>query len=103
SENLYAQADEEVFVETETVEAAPDYKTGYYGTKDWPLGNQATEATPRGFGIDARGRFLVAAGQSSNRLVVFRVGKDGRLQPMARYSVGDRPWWVEIVAIRPAG
>ncbi|MEM7231967.1 MAG: beta-propeller fold lactonase family protein, partial [Planctomycetota bacterium] len=27
------------------------------------LGNQATEATPRGFGIDARGRFLVAAGQ----------------------------------------
>lgn len=34
-ENLYAQVDEEVLVETETIEADPNYKTGYYGTKDW--------------------------------------------------------------------
>ncbi len=35
SENLYAQAEEEVLIETETIEAALNYKTGYYGTKDW--------------------------------------------------------------------
>jgi hypothetical protein len=35
SNNLYAQASEEVLIETETIESAPNYKTGYYGTKDW--------------------------------------------------------------------
>jgi len=31
----YAQANEEVLINTETIESAPNYKTGYYGTKDW--------------------------------------------------------------------
>ena len=34
--SLYAQAiEEEVIVETDTLESPPDYRTGYYGTKDW--------------------------------------------------------------------
>jgi len=33
--SLYAQAIEEVIVETDTLESPPDYRTGYYGTKDW--------------------------------------------------------------------
>ncbi len=33
---LYAQAiEEEIIVETYTPESSPDYRTGYYGTKDW--------------------------------------------------------------------
>ena len=35
SENLYAQVDEEVLVETDSTDPSPNYKTGYYGTKDW--------------------------------------------------------------------
>jgi len=35
AEHLYAQVDEEVLVETESIDPSPNYKTGYYGTKDW--------------------------------------------------------------------
>lgn len=33
--DLYAQANEEVLVETDSVDPSTNYKTGYYGTKDW--------------------------------------------------------------------
>lgn len=35
TDQLYAQAGEEVLVETESLDPPPNYKTGYYGTKDW--------------------------------------------------------------------
>ncbi len=35
SKRLYAQVDEEVLVETDSTDPSPNYKTGYYGTKDW--------------------------------------------------------------------
>jgi Lactonase, 7-bladed beta-propeller len=35
-----------------------------------PIGRWPTETTPRGFAIDPRGRFLLAAGLDSNRLSV---------------------------------
>jgi 6-phosphogluconolactonase len=62
-----------------------------------PLGNTPTEATPRGFDIDPRGRFLIAAGQSSGKLVVYRIGPSGQLRPVETYEVGLRPWWVTCV------
>ena len=35
SDRLYAQANEEVLIETKSLDPSPNYKTGYYGTKDW--------------------------------------------------------------------
>ena len=58
-----------------------------------------TEAVPRGFNIDPSGRFLYAAGQASGKLAAFRINKEtGALKRFATYEVGERPWWVLVVA-----
>jgi len=62
------------------------------------LGHQATETQPRGFNIDTRGRYLVAAGQKSHHVAVYRIdGQSGDLLPLARYPVGQGPMWVAIL------
>lgn len=62
-------------------------------------GHQPTEQQPRGFNIDHTGRFLVATGQKSHHIQVYKIsGEQGLLQPLARYAVGQGPMWV---AIRP--
>jgi 6-phosphogluconolactonase len=59
----------------------------------WP-----TETTPRGFAIDPRGRFLLAAGLSSNAMTVSAIDPDsGMLCPVRQYPLGDMPNWIEIV------
>ncbi|CAK9884501.1 MAG: 6-phosphogluconolactonase [Candidatus Erwinia impunctatus] len=56
---------------------------------------QETEQQPRGFNIDRQGQYLIAAGQKSHHLVVYHVNNsNGRLQPQARYAVGQGPMWV---------
>jgi 6-phosphogluconolactonase len=63
-----------------------------------PIGRWNTETTPRGFAIDPRGRFLLAAGLDSNRLGVHAIDReDGSLIPQAQYPLGGMPNWVEIV------
>ena len=65
-----------------------------------PLGQEPTEATPRGFAVDPSSRFLYAAGQSTGKLAAFHIDHDsGRLQRFATYPVGERPWWV--LAVEP--
>ena len=64
------------------------------------LGQQPTEKTPRAFAIDPSGKFLIAAGQGSNQLAAYRVGQDGRLQPLAVYPGGKSPAWVQIVPLK---
>ncbi|NDL62791.1 6-phosphogluconolactonase [Acerihabitans arboris] len=62
------------------------------------LGYQPTETQPRGFNIDAEGRFLIAAGQKSGHIGVYRIeGETGGLTPLARYPVGQGPMWVTIL------
>lgn len=62
------------------------------------LGYQQTETQPRGFNIDAEGRFLVAAGQKSGHIAVYRIeGDTGGLTPLARYPAGQGPMWVSIL------
>lgn len=39
--------------------------------------------TPRFFGLDPSGRWLLACNQNSGTIVVFRAGNDGRLEPTA--------------------
>jgi 6-phosphogluconolactonase len=63
-----------------------------------PIGRWSSETTPRGFAIDPRGRFLLAAGLDSNRLSVHAIDQvDGSLMLQAQYPLGRMPNWVEIV------
>ncbi len=62
----------------------------------WP-----TETTPRGFAIDPRSRFLLAAGLSSNAMTVYAIDPaNGALAPLRQYEVGKMPNWIEIVDLR---
>lgn len=60
-------------------------------------GYQPTETQPRGFNIDASGRYLIAAGQKSHHIAVYKISSaDGLLQELGRYAVGQGPMWVTI-------
>lgn len=62
------------------------------------IGCEPTEPTPRSFHIDSTGRYLLAAGESSGRLQVFRIDEQtGRLQSVVVEPVGPRLWWVLTV------
>ena len=64
------------------------------------LGHAATEAQPRGFGIDPSGRWLVAVGQRSHGLTLYAVdAASGRLEPRLTQAVGRNPNWVEIASL----
>lgn len=64
------------------------------------LGQQPTEPTPRAFGLDPAGNFLYATGQGSGKLTAYRIDQDsGRLQPLATYTIGERPMWVMVLAL----
>jgi 6-phosphogluconolactonase len=53
---------------------------------------------PRSFAIDPRGRFLIAAGQETGRLVVHEIDQtDGRLARKTAHEVGIGPGWIEFV------
>jgi 6-phosphogluconolactonase len=54
--------------------------------------------TPRGFAIDASGRWLIAANQGENNLVVFAIGNDGKLTKTGSPTTGvQQPTTVAIV------
>ncbi len=60
------------------------------------IGIYPTEKTPRSFSVDPHGNFLVAAGQDSDTLVIYRVQQDGSLDAIKRVPVGKTPWWVHF-------
>jgi len=63
-------------------------------------GHQPTETQPRGFNIDASGQFLIAAGQKSHHIEVYKIADErGLLTPLGRYAVGQGPMWVTITEI----
>ncbi|MDC9582953.1 6-phosphogluconolactonase [Xenorhabdus sp. PR6a] len=63
-------------------------------------GYYPTETQPRGFAIDHRGHFLIAAGQKSDHISVSRIDKySGELTQLARLPVGKGPMWVTILAL----
>ncbi|WP_130834453.1 6-phosphogluconolactonase [[Erwinia] mediterraneensis] len=64
-------------------------------------GHQPTETQPRGFNIDNTGHYLVAAGQKSHHIEVYKIDQaQGLLTPLARYAVGQGPMWVVIHALQ---
>lgn len=67
------------------------------------LGHTSTETQPRGFAIDASGRFLLVVGQLSDHLSRYAIDPaSGALTPTQRLAVGRNPNWVEIVSLVPA-
>nr|WP_281247167.1 beta-propeller fold lactonase family protein [Pseudoalteromonas denitrificans] len=57
-----------------------------------------TEKSPRGFNIDASGKYLLVVGELSNEMSIYRINKiSGRLIKLKSYLMGINPNWVEIV------
>lgn len=50
----------------------------------------------RSFGISPDGKFLVAAGQKTSRLVCYRISDDGTLTESDSQDSGKTPWWVSF-------
>lgn len=69
---------------------AVDQKTGLLT----PIGWFATEKEPREFAIDPSGKFVIAAGESSGRIALYRIQNDGKLALLKTYEVGHWPVWV---------
>lgn len=61
------------------------------------IAHQPTETQPRGFNIDHQGEFLIAAGQKSGHICLYKIDKmHGTLQEKARYATGQGTMWVAI-------
>ncbi|WP_110667912.1 lactonase family protein [Salinicola halophilus] len=58
-----------------------------------------TVSRPRGFEIDPLGGYLIAAGELSDHLALYRIDdSDGRLSHVSDAPAGNQANWVEIVA-----
>ena len=64
------------------------------------IGRFPTETTPRGFGIEPHGKFLLSTGLDSNHLTVYAIEANGTLNPVKQHAMGQMPNWVEFVDLR---
>ena len=63
------------------------------------MGSAPTEKQPRGFAIDPKGRFLIAAGEKSDTISVYAIDQSsGALRLVQKYPAGKGANWVEIVS-----
>ncbi|MBC2666077.1 lactonase family protein [Novosphingobium flavum] len=63
-------------------------------------GHFPAPAEPRGLAVDPLGRYLLAAGDVANNLVVHRIdGQSGALEVIDEYPMGDGPNWIECVRL----
>ena len=60
----------------------------------------ATETTPRGFGIEPRGKFLLSVGLDSHNMTVYAIRPNGSLDPVKQHGMGKMPNWIEFVDLR---
>lgn len=75
---------------------AVDARTGALA----PIGRVPTETQPRGFAIDASGRWLLAGGEQSHRMSVYAIDiVTGELRKHGEHAVGRSPNWIENVAL----
>ena len=58
------------------------------------LEHSSAEPVPRSFNITPSGKFLIAAGQRSHKLRVFRIDEFGRLSRTQTLDAQGAPWWV---------
>lgn len=60
------------------------------------LGQQASLGTPRAFGIDPRGTFMIVGGLDNGDLANYIINPDGTLTHLETRQVGDQPMWIHI-------
>ncbi|MFP3013290.1 MAG: 6-phosphogluconolactonase [Arsenophonus sp. NC-QC1-MAG3] len=77
------------------------FKVTTEGRKLLPMTAYKTETQPRGFNIDQSGNFLLAAGQKSNYIVVYKINTStGALETLDRYPVNTGPMWITTHLIK---
>lgn len=60
----------------------------------------ATETTPRGFGIEPRGKFLLAVGLDSHNMTIYAIRPNGSLDPVKQHAMGKNPNWIEVADLK---
>jgi 6-phosphogluconolactonase len=60
----------------------------------------ATETTPRGFGIEPRGKFLLSVGLDSHNMTVYAIRSNGSLDPVKQHAMGKNPNWIEFADLQ---
>ena len=63
------------------------------------MGSVTTENAPRALAMDGTGTYLLAAGQQSHRLTVYRIGADGGLAAVGSHAMGENPSRIEIIVV----
>lgn len=62
-----------------------------------PLEHFDVTAFTRSFNISADGKYLVAAGQRSDKLKVFAIENDGKTELLSTVETGRGPRWVQVI------
>ncbi len=63
-----------------------------------PIGQTATEKTPRAFNLDPQDRLLMAAGLDSGNMSVYRIEpQTGTLVSTHSFAVGANPMWILVL------
>ena len=63
-------------------------------------GRTATETTPRGFGIEPRGKFLLAVGLDSHNMTIYAIRPNGSLDVVRQHPMGRNPNWIEFADLK---
>jgi 6-phosphogluconolactonase (cycloisomerase 2 family) len=63
------------------------------------LGQQPAQKTPRAFGIDPDGGFLISGADESDILTSFRIDDRGALERVAEYDIGGPSAWILPVKV----
>lgn len=64
------------------------------------VGRWPTETEPRGFGIEPRGKFLLAVGLKSDHMTAYAIEANGALKPIKQHEMGKQPNWIEFVDLK---
>jgi 6-phosphogluconolactonase len=63
-------------------------------------GRTPTETTPRGFGIEKRGKFLLSVGLDSHNMTLYTIRPNGSLEPVKQHAMGKNPNWIEFADLK---
>ncbi|NQW20299.1 MAG: lactonase family protein [Chloroflexi bacterium] len=60
------------------------------------LGQQPSLGTPRAFGIDPIGNFMLVGGLDNGDLATYKIESSGKLNHLGTQLVGNKPMWIHI-------
>ena len=60
------------------------------------LGQQLSLGTPRAFGIDPTGKYMLVSGLDNGDLATYKIEPSGTLTHLKTQDVGDLPMWIHI-------